>query len=416
MLRPMKSLNYSMRALFALFVLLCLAEIAIRYDGHRRNHRKDGESLRSKLLAASCHTHHRMKPFLRLSLSHPDSGKPSVFSTNSLGLRGDEPAIPKPPGLFRVVCLGGNQLLGFGLDESQTFCSRLEEYLGKATRADVEVVNAGVPDFSPILAYLQVRHELAALQPDLLVFNFDMRDVANDYRYRRHTVVGGDGEPLACPGGAELTNSNNPEMFLNQFCLSQWCWDRLKCSIENETATGNTPSIASSQNQYAWISNDPPNWSVYIQQTLSVLGRLDGLARGIGARMILAVHPSPWQVSALETASDMARNRVGVPKGVVYTSEQPFDILSDFACEFGIPLCNTAAAFRDASHNGNLYQKNAPQFTEAGHELYAIQLSKHIVDTLIAMQHESRPATGRHSLLDPRASSLAIAPTTNTRN
>lgn len=379
MIRPVRSLRHAVRALVMLFVLASLAEIVLRYDDFRDERTLDAGKVSSKLIAECWSTHHRMKPFQSLLLRHADTETPTEFLTNSYGLRGREPAVPKPPEALRVICLGGATTLGVGTEESETFCTRLQRYLQDALRLRVDVINAGVPEYSPLLSYLQLKHDLSGLQPDLIVLNFDMADVARDYRYRRHTIVGSGDVPLACPGPTlEESSGQRGGWFADRFLIIQECKHRLGGVWREGVRPRDDTSIGCTQGCYAWITNDPPDWSVHIQQTLSVLDQLNTLATGIGAQMILATYPAPWQVSPSASDGGDVRQRVGVPQDALYASNVPFEILADYANERAITFCDASSTFRTAPKPERLYQKQTPHFSSLGHELYARELAKHL--------------------------------------
>jgi len=97
----------------------------------------------------------------------------------------------------RVLLLGDSFTFGLRVKDDETFARRLEEDLrGKFGAAPVEVVSAGVLSYCPLLEYLQYRHHLHVLEPDLVVLNFDMSDVQDHMAYSRDLVLGSDGAPL----------------------------------------------------------------------------------------------------------------------------------------------------------------------------------------------------------------------------
>jgi hypothetical protein len=92
--------------------------------------------------------------------------------TDAPSLRIDEQtyAIPKPPGVFRLVCLGTSQAIGPGLPREDTWCARLGRRLAaKLPDRRVEAVNAsvfGADDLMQWIYYDQVVRELA---PDVML-------------------------------------------------------------------------------------------------------------------------------------------------------------------------------------------------------------------------------------------------------
>ncbi len=87
-------------------------------------------------------------------------------------------AIPKPPGVFRILVLGDSVALGQQVRRSETFPERLELALDSPERR-VEVVNAGVNGYTPyneLHYFLEVGH---AFEPDLVLAAFCMNDVVD---------------------------------------------------------------------------------------------------------------------------------------------------------------------------------------------------------------------------------------------
>src|SRR4051812_34618680 len=68
------------------------------------------------------------------------------FTTNSRGFRGrDEYAIPKPRGVYRILALGDSVVDGYGVEDDETFCAKLQKKLTPVRRT--EVMNLGIAGF-----------------------------------------------------------------------------------------------------------------------------------------------------------------------------------------------------------------------------------------------------------------------------
>ncbi|NOY26293.1 MAG: SGNH/GDSL hydrolase family protein [Oligoflexia bacterium] len=106
---------------------------------------------------------------------------------NSLGLRGPELAVPKPPGRRRLVTVGDSSVFGDGVADGQVFGEITARTLGP----EVDLVNAAVPGYSTFQCLNLLRMRVMDLQPDLLVIanlwsdnNFDSfvdRDLLSAY-------------------------------------------------------------------------------------------------------------------------------------------------------------------------------------------------------------------------------------------
>jgi len=91
-----------------------------------------------------------------------------AVTINSLGLRGPEPATPKPPGVRRIMAVGDSSVYGFGVPLEDSFTEVATLDLGGQQRG-IEGMTAALPGYSTLqlLNLLQLR--ALALEPDLVV-------------------------------------------------------------------------------------------------------------------------------------------------------------------------------------------------------------------------------------------------------
>jgi lysophospholipase L1-like esterase len=95
---------------------------------------------------------------------------PDYPGHNSLGYRGDEVQVPKPDGVYRIVALGDSTTYGTLAAYDQTYPYDLQQvFRVDYGMKNVEVINAGVSNYTSwnILADLEFR--VAELQPDLVI-------------------------------------------------------------------------------------------------------------------------------------------------------------------------------------------------------------------------------------------------------
>jgi lysophospholipase L1-like esterase len=103
------------------------------------------------------------------------------FTTNSLGYRSPDVAIPKPEGTFRVVVLGSSNTLGHGINDDEVYVRLLERWLNSTEAGlgpPVEVINLAVSGESPSQRLLRLRTEVARLEPDWIFNDVTILDVS----------------------------------------------------------------------------------------------------------------------------------------------------------------------------------------------------------------------------------------------
>ncbi len=93
-----------------------------------------------------------------------------TLSTNSEGLRGPEFSVEKPAGVQRVLCAGECVTFGSGVDDDQTYSSRLSELLRETYPGrTIEVLNGGHPDMLPADIVDRLATQFVRYSPDLVL-------------------------------------------------------------------------------------------------------------------------------------------------------------------------------------------------------------------------------------------------------
>jgi lysophospholipase L1-like esterase len=122
----------------------------------------------------------------------PFMGK--MVTINSLGLRGGEVILPKPPGTKRIMCFGDSITFGYGVGDDETYPFALG---GEARGWDV--VNAGVTGYTSHQVLGLLRRLAPKLQPDLVTiligWNDGNRRPVDDREYERriHRITAMEG-------------------------------------------------------------------------------------------------------------------------------------------------------------------------------------------------------------------------------
>lgn len=129
----------------------------------------DPAGSRIELLGEACF---RGRP---LSVTHYRNG--TVAHVNRLGYRGSEVTVPKPPGTYRVVLLGGSTSHGCMVDDDETIDAHLRRALAARLRdRRVEVVNLGLDGLDALCDRERLRLEGLAYDPDAVIVHDGVND------------------------------------------------------------------------------------------------------------------------------------------------------------------------------------------------------------------------------------------------
>jgi len=109
----------------------------------------------------------RLRPGYRGRLTRIGDYDTSI-AVNSLGLRGPETTVRKPPGTFRILAVGDSFTFGFGVEAEESFVALLQEKLRDQGLA-VESLNAGTPGVGVTDEFAWLKRYGLDMEPDLVV-------------------------------------------------------------------------------------------------------------------------------------------------------------------------------------------------------------------------------------------------------
>ncbi len=111
------------------------------------------------------------QPYFNFGLSpaHPDH--------NARGYRGPEIVTPKPSGTYRIFTIGGSTTYGVSLQNNQTYPAQLQRRLHERGYTNVEVINAGVPQYATYDNLIQFQFRILDDQPDMILTYEGINDV-----------------------------------------------------------------------------------------------------------------------------------------------------------------------------------------------------------------------------------------------
>ena len=326
---------------------------------------------------------HALPAFGTVAAADPDTGEPRTLLLNSLGLRGNDVAVPKPDGVRRVLLLGDETPFAAGVPDGETFAGLLTPALTAAAEraepgATAEVVNAAIPCDCPLLSVLRLR-TLGALQPDLILLCVRPSDLSEDAAYRRDLLTDADGRAVACPHPAVAAGkprASTPTLDSWRDSLALRLAVRTFLGPERCPLTG-APLIA---------AVDPvaggPAAALAAEQALTPFAELARVAEGLGARAAVIVLPDRLEAGRNGAAtSDDEPN--AEPSPVVR-------MILDAASAAGLRTFHAAAALTGPSGAGETgpSMTSGGELTRAGH----VRLAEALAGFLLSAPR-SEPST-----------------------
>lgn len=289
-----------------------------------------------------------------------------MYRINSVGLRDDE---PRPRG---YLLLGDSFMEGYGVARGKTLADLLRA-------RGLNIVNAGMKSYSPLLEYLFLKHRGLALEPDTVVLFLDLTDVTNDEFYGRRLVTDAAGEPLAVrprqlsiPWPSAATAEFLGGHSVLYAYLEHLAYKHFPASKDDLGYAGGAPGDdfllagrdAISDTEYY------PHWTA----TLSHLKRIRDLCRAHGKPFLLVTYPYAHQISP----KAWTKGRVGHGFTEAVASDRPFRFVERWAAGESIPVLSLDGTFKAHPAPETLFFDWDGHWTEKGHALAADEVYKRL--------------------------------------
>jgi lysophospholipase L1-like esterase len=236
----------------------------------------------------SLHYHHGLASNISVRAHWGDIEYP--FSTNSLGFRDAKPRqVSLKAKSGRILLLGDSFTEGIGVPYEETFAGILDS---AARNQGIEVLNAAVSSYSPLIYHLKTRHylERVGLRFGAILVFLDISD-PYDQVHRYHATA--DGRIESIQGRTPLTDRAGHWLRYNSVVGRAMTMALLAYG-------GYSPSpFGLGQNQARW-SYDERTFAAYGARGLELTRqRMDSLlqiARHHGIRLTVVIYPYPDQI------------------------------------------------------------------------------------------------------------------------
>ncbi|MDP8254894.1 MAG: GDSL-type esterase/lipase family protein [Candidatus Alcyoniella australis] len=258
----------------------------------------------------------------------------------------------KPPGVFRIIVIGGSNVYGDGVDElSDVFTEVLERRLNShGANVEFEVINSGVSGYNSFQLMILDHEYLSRYEFDLSILYLNRNDLIHDegpytYRELHRMMQRGEHRKRWVPGLQSL---------LRQSFVYNYYTD-LVVRIRMWIVRSYSPSVGISKNV-----NPPEDYAQNLRELISQ-------QRGRGAQVILAAEY--WGESA-------ARNMD--LKGVI---PQQRELMQQIAEETGVPFVDVYGYLRNNYEVAQIvFAHDLVHCNQVGHQAIAELLERTLIE------------------------------------
>jgi len=347
---------------------------------------------------------YRLTPkFTRVLTQFEKAGWSIEARTDDLGLRRDGNAtVEKPTGVRRVLILGDSQTEGI-VENAETYAAVLEHLLSTAALGGVEVLNAGVSGYSPLLEYLWLREWGARLEPDVVVVAlYDGNDVGE--LTAREASFGGfgpwvriasmardrDGWTIQRPGVPSVLAAADHwlQAHLRAYALLRKRVRLRHSGPPEATAAAAAECFGCLQALWQpWLAQEKPEqYADAWLELRDLLPRFARLAAEMRARLLIVVLPTKLEVDA-----DVARDKVAAARTTLGLRQDPTAFAADVRARLlaesvaaGIEVEDLAPALQRAADDDGrpLYWSQDWHLNPAGNRVVAEALAPVVADLL----------------------------------
>lgn len=302
-----------------------------------------------------------------------------TIKTDSLGIREDEVG-EKKPGVKRVLILGDSYAEGWGVNIE----NRYDRVAKSILTNNVEIIDAGVRSYSPILELEYLRTKGIKFKPDYVVLFYDVSDLHDDYYYggwdRFHKVENELGMSINDYGLEEWppdTESNLVKLFMNSKLFANF-YLAINSEISNQNHKFTRKSLMWDVTLFGKGEKYPEyNGKVWNLNTANLYLINDYLQKNnIG--FAVAIVPRGMYVSPKEW--DKGRELLGVERNKLY-APIPYEVLGKNLAARNIPVVDLLTSMKN-SNEFPLFYPSDGHWTKDGNKIVGETLANFLDDKL----------------------------------
>jgi hypothetical protein len=312
-----------------------------------------------------------------LTQTYARRGYSNEIRFNALGLRGDEVASEKKPGVPRILFLGDSFVEGKQVGETEVL-TQVMERMGKSAGHPVEVINAGVAGYGTAEEYRLWQKLGQSLDPDIVILGFYPNDVRNNvdrdliemvpgrpiqvknpyengvsvmYKFRKFFASRSHLYMLLKLAKRQVLKEETPRRrHHNQGAYTDLKVDQ-KLEAEDVFTTQRNPAVAR-------------GWSV----TLALLGEMKEQVEATGARFMVVLFPTRFQVDDALWSAHAARLGINTKKFDLMKPQKNFKGWSE---RVGVPVLDLIEPFKERNDSNTFYHDIDAHWNAEGHHLAA---------------------------------------------
>lgn len=221
--------------------------------------------------------------------------------TDSLGFKSD--GVKNTPAVSdrrRILFIGDSFTEGLGFEHRETFVGRIAEALAEQ---DVEVFNAGVSSYSPIIYWRKTKYliEDVGLQFQDLAVYIDISDIEDEAKFYRLTDQGTVERLKREPDDAQRDTAEQRKWSLKKFLKDRTVFTYFLINTAHDAFYGRADSkqLSTGRARARWTVDDKL-FEAYGREGLARaadnMTRLHKLLLTYGIRLTIAVYPWPDQI------------------------------------------------------------------------------------------------------------------------
>jgi hypothetical protein len=312
---------------------------------------------------------HRLRPGATATYTTAEFS--TEIAINHQGVRDDEAIGPKAPDERRVIILGDSLVLSVQVPFEKTFGEGLESSMNAADPAHRwRVINGGVQGYGPVQAWLFFEHELAALEPDIVLI---VVFVGNDAVEAHDTASW-------LEAGRRIEDA--PERALNRarrLVRSSMVLQLVRLRYDAFRARLSGPAPERPLTSYL---ADPPREVLHgLQVSRDAFARIAERAAGIGARTGLVLMPARFQTDD----GDYGRLEAAVSQaGGTLIRNAATDRFWHTLTPMGLPIVDLLPVLESQPDRSGLFFQGNIHLTLRGHQVVADALAEFVVTSGLA--------------------------------